>query len=140
MNKKSIISGTVITCVVLTVAWVVCPGSPVASTTTGPAVTAKGRIVLINPERNSFTILGPEGTQEFHVAADTVMDLGGAQRIEFADLEHFFGAECTVQSVDTGDDQDATRVTLVLAPATASTPGPLGDRTRSVETGDGVPR
>jgi hypothetical protein len=139
MNRKSIVSGTVITCVVLAVAWVACPGTPVASTT-GPAVTAQGRLVLIDLERTSFTILGPEGTQEFHVTSDTVMDLDGAQRIQFADLEHFFGAACTVQSVDTGDDQDATRVTLVLAPATASTPGPLGDRTRSVETNGGVPR
>jgi len=135
MTSKTAVSGTIIAIVVLAVAWLAYPGAP-AAWTTGPAVTAEGRIVLLDLDAKSFTILGRQGTQEFHVRSDTAIDVGGTRRIAFTDLPRFIGTNCTVLSADTGESQDASRVQLQLPllPARASAPKDVRYRT-SYRTG-----
>jgi hypothetical protein len=139
MSRKSLARGIVMTVVALTISWLAYPRPPEARTT-GPTVTAEGRIVQVDLDGESFTILGPQGTQEFHVTSNTIIELGGTERIAFADLRRFSGTNCTVFSADTGESQDASRVTVLVMPAVASTPKDVGDRTRSFGAADGRSR
>jgi hypothetical protein len=120
VNPKSVAAGTLITVVALVIAWLASPVAPTAWTS-GPTVTAHGRITLIDLNGKAFTILGANGTQEFHVTSDTVIRIGTAHRIAFVDLARFLGANCTVLSADTGEYQDASRIELFLEPASAPT-------------------
>ena len=111
MNPKSVATGTVITVVALIIAWLASPMAPKAWTS-GPTVRAQGQITVVDPDSKSFTILGPNGTQEFHVTSDTVIRIRSKHRIAFLDLAQFLGASCTVLSVDTGEYQDASWIEL----------------------------
>ncbi|HEV2356550.1 MAG TPA: hypothetical protein VGZ23_02935 [bacterium] len=121
IRGKTVATGILIAAVTLAAAWLRSPGAPVSSTA-GPTVEAQGVIVSVDSNANSFTIAGPQGTQEFFVTPDTVMDLGGTERIAFRDLDKFVGVTTTVLSADTGAQQNANRVTLLVMPARATVP------------------
>lgn len=119
IRAKTVITGIMIAVVTLATAWLRSPAAPVNSTT-GPTVNTEGVIVSVDSDAQSFTIAGSQGTQEFFVTPDTVMNLGGSERIAFRDLPKFIGVAGTVTSADTGAQQNANRVTLLVAPARAT--------------------
>jgi len=120
IRGKIVANGTVITVAALAAAWLGSMGAP--ATSTGPTVEAQGVIISVDTDASSFTISGPQGTQEFDVTSDTVIDLRGAERIAFGDLPRFIGIASTVLSADTGGQQSARRVSLLVMPARTITP------------------
>ena len=88
----------------------------------GPTVETQGVIASIDPDASSFTMAGPQGTQEFVVTSDTVIDIGRGERIGFRDLAKFVGVAGIVRSADTGAYQYASRVTVLAMPAQGTLP------------------
>jgi hypothetical protein len=129
-------SGVVIAAVTLAVAWLQSPGGPV-TLATGPTVQAEGVLIAIDSQVRSLTISGPRGTQEFYVTPDTVIELGNKERVAFGDLRKFMGVASTVLSQDTGAQQNANYVTLLVMSARGTLPGGVRDRTKPVDAEDG---
>jgi len=134
---RTLASGVVIAVVTLAVAWLQSPGAPV-TLATGPMVRAEGDLIAIDFEVRSLTISGPQGTQEFFVTPDTVIELGNNERVAFDDLSKFIGVTSIVFSHDTGMQQKANRVTLLVASTRGTLPTGVRDRTTPVdgEAGD----
>jgi len=128
---KTAANGIVITMVVLAVAWLGSSGAPVTPAT-GPTVKTEGIIISVDPDASSFTVSGPQGTQEFDVTSDTVIDLGGTEHIAFDALQRFVGVDSIVLSADTGAQQNARSVTLLVMPARATTQPGARDHAKPV--------
>jgi len=119
---KTVARGVFIAAVALSAAWLRSPAAPV-SFEMGPTVETQGVIASIDPDTGSFTIAGPQGTQEFFVTSSTVIDVGRGEQIAFRDLAKFVGTGGIVRSADTGAYQYASRVTILAMPAQGTVPG-----------------
>lgn len=115
IHGRSVAGGIVIAAITLAAAWLHSVEAP-AQEAAGPTVEAQGTLVSVDDDAGSFTITGAAGTQEFHTTPDTVIELGRTKRIGFRELANFVGTTSVVMSADTGAQQDANRVTLLVMP------------------------
>lgn len=129
IRGKSVVGGIAIAVVTLAIAWLHSVGGP-PTNTQGPTVEAHGILVSVDSDAGAFTFAGASGTQEFYVTPDTVIELGKTERIPFRDLAHFIGTTGVVLSADTGERQDANRITLLVMPFRKALPDGERDRTR----------
>lgn len=126
--------GVLIAALALTAAWLRSPAPPVHSGM-GPDIETQGVIASIDPDANSFTVAGPQGTQEFYVTVNTIIDIGRGERIRFRDLAKFVGIAGIVRSADTGAYQYASRVTVLAMPAEGTLPAAVPVPQNPVGTG-----
>jgi hypothetical protein len=126
------IKGILLAGVILALAWIALPGAPPGAPpggAPGPTVRTEGVITGVDEDGSAFTISGPQGTQEFSVTPDTAIGVGD-QHIGFDALSRFVGVASVVLSVDTGTEQAARRVTLLVMPAQSVTPPIPSDEPR----------
>src|SRR5215472_13809051 len=100
MWGKTMARGILIAALALTAAWLRSP-APQVNSGMGPDIETQGVIASIDPDANSFTMAGPQGTQEFYVTGNTVIDIGRGERIAFRELAKFVGIAGIVRSADT---------------------------------------